>query len=105
MDVTAAKSAKTAVKRIFNRHIKKVNDSSAANDPHQLIEARFHDIKKLWDGVQERHEKYMEALEGSKTEYDANAEDEWINTLDGAYESVVRKRLEYQKRLECAQKE
>ena len=105
MDVPTAKSARTAAKRIFNRHIKKVNDSLDANDPLQLIEARFHDMKKLWDDVQEKHEKYIEALEGSKGEYDASAEDEWINTLDGAYEIVVRKRLGYLKNIECARKE
>ena len=58
MDVPTAKSAKTAVKWISNRHIKKVNDSFDVNDPLQLIEAGFHDIKKLWD-VKEKHEKYM----------------------------------------------
>ena len=67
--------------------LKRLNDSFDANDPLQLIEARFHDIKKLWD-VKEKHEKYMEALEGSKGEYDASAEDEWINALDGVYKSV-----------------
>ena len=79
-----------------------MNDSLDANDPLHLIEARFHDMKKLWDDVQEKHEKYIEALEGSKGEYDASAEDEWINTLDGVYESVVRKRLGYLKIIECA---
>lgn len=66
MAVPTAKSARTAAKRIFNRHIKKVNDSLDANDPLQLIEVRFHDMKKLWGDVQEKHEKYIEALEGSK---------------------------------------
>ena len=53
------------------------------NDPHQLIETRCGDLKKMWDDIQERYEKYMEALEGSKTEYDATVEDEWINALCG----------------------
>ena len=105
MDVNTAKSAKTAAKHILNRHIKKVNDSFNVNDPRQLIEARCQDLKKLWDDVQERREKYMEALEGSKTEYDATVEDEWINALDGAYESIVRRKLEYLNVIECAQKE
>ena len=105
MDVPTAKSARTAAKRIFNRHIKKVNDSLDENDPLQLIEARFHDMKKLWDDIQEKHEKDIEAQEGSKGEYDATAEDKWIDTLDGVYESVVRKRLGYLKIIECARKE
>ena len=47
----------------------------------------------------------MEALEGSKTEYDATFEDGWINALDGANESIVRRKLEYLNVIECAQKE
>ena len=82
-----------------------MNDSLDANDPLRLIEARFHDMKKLWDDIQEKHEKDIEALEGSKGEYDATAEDKLIDTLDGVYESVVRKRLEYLKIIECARKE
>ena len=53
------------------------------NGLHQLIEARCEDLKKLWDDIQERYEKYMEALEGSKTEYDVTVEDKWINGLCG----------------------
>ena len=105
MDVNTAKSARNAAKRIFNRHIKNVNDSFDVNDPHQLIEARCQDLKKLWDDVQERHEKYMEELEGSKTKYKTTVEDEWINALDVAYESIVRRNLEYLNVIECAQKE
>lgn len=99
------KSARTAAKRIFNRYVKKINESIEANDPQQLIDARFDDLKKLWDDVQEKHESYIEALESSKSEYDADSEEQWIIELDEAYEGVIRKRFEYLKILNDVEKQ
>lgn len=43
-------------------------------------------------------------MDNSKTEYDEESEDEWINAMDNAYESIVRKRFEYLKVIEDDQR-
>lgn len=105
VEVAVAKSARTAAKRIFNRNVKKITDSIEAEDAPTLIETRFQDLKWLWNDLQDKHEKYIEALQDSKVSYDANAEDEWIDEMDGIYESVLRRKLAYMKVIEDAQKE
>lgn len=105
LDVVEAKLARTSAKRVFNRDVKRIIDSIEVKDTPTLIESRFNDLKRHWDDVQERHERYIEALENTKTTYDVDAEDQWINEMDEIYNDVLRKRIAYQKNVDDKQKE
>lgn len=104
-EVTAAKSARTAAKRIFNRNVKKVSDSIEEEDASSVVETRFQDLKRLWNDVQEKHEKYIAAIEDSKTSYNADAEDKWIDEMDVIYENILRKNFAYLEVIEDAKLE
>ena len=79
LEVAEAKLARTSDKRVFNRNVKKIVDSIHSKDTAALIESRFKDLKQLWDDVQRKHEGYIESLENSKTTYDVEQEDGWID--------------------------
>ncbi|CAB4021210.1 Hypothetical predicted protein, partial [Paramuricea clavata] len=90
-----AKLVRTSAKRVFNRNVKKLVDSINSKDTAALIESRFKDLKQLWDDVQRKHEGYIESLENSKTTYDVEQEDGWIDEMDKVYDDVLRQKLAY----------
>ena len=98
--VAEAKLARTSAKRVFNRNVKKIIDSINSKDTAALIESRFKDLKRLWDDVQRKHERYIESLENSKTTYDVEQEDGWIDQMDKVYDDVLRQNLAYFKIVE-----
>jgi IS1 family transposase len=95
LEVAEAKLARTSAKRVFNRNVKKIVDSINSKDTAALIESRFKDLKQLWDDVQRKHEGYIESLENSKTTYDVEQEDGWIDQMDKVYDDVLRQKLAY----------
>ena len=100
LEVAEAKLARTSAKRVFNRNVKKIVDSINSKDTAALIESRFKDLKQLWDDVQRKHEGYIESLENSKTTYDVEQEDGWIDEMDKVYDDVLRQKLAYSKTVE-----
>ena len=105
LEVAEAKLARTSAKRVFNRNVKKIVDSINSKDTAALIESRFKDLKQLWDDVQRKHEGYIESLGKSKTTYDVEQEDGWIDEMDKVYDDVLRQKLAYSKTVEEDQRE
>ncbi|CAB4039164.1 RNA-directed DNA polymerase from transposon BS, partial [Paramuricea clavata] len=105
LEVAEAKLARTSAKRVFNRNVKKLVDSINSKDTAALIESRFKDLKQLWDDVQRKHEGYIESLENSKTTYDVEQEDGWIDEMDKVYDDVLRQKLAYFETVEEDQRE
>ena len=103
--VAEAKLARTSAKRVFNRNVKKIIDSINSKDTAALIESRHKNLKRLWDDVQRKHERYIESLENSKTTYDVEQEDGWIDQMNKVYDDVLRQNLAYFKIVEEDQRE
>ena len=98
MDVKTSKKERATAKRLFTRSKNGIAAALQNNDDVAIIENRFSDMKKRFDGVIEKHEDYISLIEDDDLTFNEETEANWIAEVENEFSQMERDTHHYIKK-------